>query len=491
MSEQKSVRLFKRWPQFGVMAMLIAFTWIASAPSIEPACALAVTDLENFCYRTPIQVTKSNAGNLTNYPVAARISGTQMVSSQVISPYAFDVLSVNSSGTEISATIQDITTGATSPSTWWITADVTGNATTEYQLYTGKADQYNNRSVYFSPQCANGVDDGTCNDSVTVSDASGLDITNNLSVQAWINGTADQDGVIVSKLNGVDGYKYYLSSTSTGYLIAEIGDGSATTTLAAAYDGTQKNTRMTFASGTLNIDFQDSTGTWVNQATKATGFSAIGTNSTNLTIGTGLDADVLEIVISTGYDTASWLPQLDLGFNGVDMAETQRGTSANSWVYQGTVADLTGNHSPTYEFIRPQTDFTTVVLPTVFSTADVTTQAEDAVRNIIGDLGEGNFAETTTAAYRNLGLFGDILDQAAKGTSVTTNSFMFMMLMLLSLGLGIFVYNRTDQNETVFAVIVIVIFGIGAGLGMIPRWWAIIPGIIALTGWLVLARARA
>ena len=494
----KSLRLRwqgREWMEIAILGtMLFIVAMLAGANGSVGCPAWAShstgTALSNFCYRTTVKVTLAPGAALTDYPIEARFAARQMVDSQLIDSHGWDLWPVDAGTAEIQMMAQDIEEGDPAITSWWLMGDLTGGVTTEYQLYSGLAIAKRNQSVHFSVQC--GTLSGPCNDSVSVPNAAGLDITDQLEIRVDITAAdPDQEADLADKLVGSNGYRFTVSATSTGELRAEVGNGIGIFAVATPWDGSDTRARMTFDTGTLNIDtWNRTTLVWDNQVTGVAPSGSIGTNTNPLSVGDGFEGEMRNMEIHTGFNTSTYAKELQLGFDPRGLSETQQGASGNGWTYTGTVADLTGNHTgATYSFIRDQSRLTTVVSATAFAGADATAQAEHDVRKMVDGLGPVDFAATSTV-WQGFGIFGDALDRAYQSTSLASGSFMFMMLLIAASGIGGVIFVVTGRNEMVFVMVFISIFGIGAAIGMIPRWWAVMAGLVVFTGWLLLSRAR-
>ena len=497
----KNIPLRLRWQnrngmEIAIVATLILVIAMFAGAGQEMGCRVVEgshstgTALSNFCYRTTVNVQLNSGANLVEYPIEARFAGRQMVTSQLIDSHGWDLWPVDAGTAEIEMMAQDIESGDTTPTTWWVIGDLAQGAATEFQIYSGLAIAKRDQAMFFSTQC--GTLSGPCPDSISVPDAPGLDITDQLEIRADIRASdSDQDADLADKLGGLTaGYRFGVSATSTGQLRAEVANGTVFA-IAAAWDGTATQARMTFDTGVLNIDvWNRTTLAWETQATGTATFQSIGVNSAALVVGDGYDGEIRNLEIRTGFATSTYAKELQLGFDPRGLSETQQGAAGNGWVYTGTVDDLTGNHTGiTYNLVRDQSRLTTVVSATAFSDADPTAQAPPMLRDLVGSLGEGDFAATSTV-WQNLGIFGTALDRAYGSTSLAPTSFMFMMLLIAAVGIGSVMYVITGRTELAFVLVFISTFAVGAAIGMIPGWWAVLAGLVTMTFWLLLAKAR-
>lgn len=475
--------------------MLLALIWVASTPIRFPCGAEAATAADQFCYRTSVVITKATAGNLTDYPVGVSVGGHSMVTVQTLNEWGWDILPVNSSVSEIDGMIQDIGAGSPSPTTWWFISDVTGSATTQLQLYSGNTSVRRDQQMYFSTACGNLG--GPCNDIVTVSDAAALRLQDNFDIIVSVaTSTADQAGDWVDKLDGNNGYRFGTGTTSTGVIYAEVGSGSATSSVSVAWNGDAERVRMRFDAGAatdLDIAFYNTaTEAWVSQGATDTGYTSLGTSTAALIIGDGFDGGLHEVELRTNVGGAASYGKLaQWSFNAQDLTQTAVGTVGNGWNYTGTVEDVIGPYDGTYTLIRDQSLITVALKPTAYQYSGTATAATETLSDIFGDIGSGDFSVTpTNPNYKALGQFGDVLTQAVDNTDISRQSFMFMLTLVIGLIISGGAWLVTGRNETIFAIVLIIVFGLGAGLGIIPRWWAVLTGFLIFSGWMLSSRVR-
>ena len=471
--------------------LLILVATAGTRGGVLPGCQVDASHrVTSFCYRTAVSVA-STTSTITNYPVEVRINGIQMVTGRLLGARGQDFVPVDPSAQELSGMIQDIETGDTTPTTWWLVApSLTGSGTTRLQMYTGDRQTFRNQGIWFSTSCQSLAE--PCDDTVTVPTAAALGPTDNLDVIATIYAPdPDQAGGIVDKFGGTGGYELTVGATSTGVISARVGNGTTTTEITTAWTGAEQRVRLRFDAGATNdltLSFYNtSTRVWVEQAATDSGYTALGTTTAAFIVGESFDGIISEVELRDNVGAGTYGKVLHLGFNPQDLTETQRGTAGNSWVYTGNVTDLMGNHNGTYRFVRDQSFLTTTVGPTAFTAASVVVSVGDSTANVLGALGSGDFAATSTA-YLSLGIFGDALDRAATGSSLSHNAFMFMITLIIATGVGGLLYFTTDRNEFILVLVMIVIFGLAAGVGVIPRWWAVIPGFVMFTAWILVRR---
>lgn len=481
-----------------VMLSVIALTWVWASPAPVPRCLSAATDLDDFCFRTSVAVTKSSTGNLTAYPVAVEVTSYNWVAVGTLNQYGWDMLPVDASGAEIDGMLQDMAETDTSPSTWWFISDVAGDgATTNLQLYTGSVSVQRDQQMYFDDQCGNL---GSCNpDKLTITDHANLRQTDDFDVVVDIaTSTAAQTGLLVDKFNGLSGYELGTTTTPVNSIYFKIGTGSAVTSVTSTWDGGYETVRGRFSSGAGNDLFlyyyNYTTNTWTTRTQRNTGVGSIASTTDDLAIGEGFVGGLHGVELWNNVGASNYGKIFDFEFDAEDITQTQEGTAANSWVWQGTVTDIddtAGPHNGTYEFVRDQSMLDTDLKATSYQFSDAATVATDAVSDIFGDIGSGNFAVTpTNPNWQSLGIFGDALDNAVDSSPVAVTSFMFMITLIISLVIAVVAWFITGKNETVFAITLIVCFGLSAGVGIIPRWWGVLTGFVILAGWLLSSRVR-
>ena len=483
---------------FGALLVFMASLMAASNP-LGQGCVAASHNHDGMCYRTPVHASRVATSTLSNYPIGFAVNPSQLLSQGVLGTYGWDALPLNAGNSEIQGLLQDLTATATS-STWWLFGDVKGGdgsnaAPTSFNLYSGNATQKRDQGMGFSVACGNLG--GSCSDSVTLTDHSGLRFTDNFDVIVDVQtfpATNIQSASLVNKLLVSSGYR--LAINTNGQLEAEVGNGATTFLATTTWDGTRERVRMRFDAGAANdltiSFFNDATGVYDAQVSANSGFASLATSTTNVSAGGGLTGTIFELELRENVGASDYGRVAHLGFNPVDVAQTQEGNEANSWNWRGTIGDQQAAVFHTYSFIRDQSVFSNVrVGATAFAFSTPSTQVTETVRSVLGDISSSNFATTPSdARWSHLGIFGDYLSRAQDGSSLGANAFMYMFIFFVALGLGGLTFWFLGRNETLFGIILIAIFGLGAGLHMIPAWWAVVTGIIVLTAWLLSARPQ-
>ena len=476
-------------------ALFAIFAAVAFGDTSKLFCGVEATHgISAFCYRTTVTVSKTEVGALTDYPIAITIDGRQMVTSQSMNASGHDFMPVDAGSTAIDGGMAEgIIAGSDPTTTWWLFGDVAAGdgadaAETAFFIYTGANDTYRDQGIQFSTNC--GALAPPCSDTVTVTDHASLDVIDNFDVLLTIQATtSDQNGTLVDKLDSTSGYRLEVAS---GHLIGTMGNGAATSSLSAAWDGTKTRLRMRFDAGAANdlaiAYLATSTDAWVIQASMDTGYSSIATNAADLIIGNGYDGLITEVELRDGVGCC-YAKVFHLGFNPVDLAETTTGTAGNGWVYSGTVADLYASHNGVYRFVRDQSLFQVRLGAIGFTTAAAALNVGVKLPDVFGALADTDLS-ATSSPYKSLGLFGDVLDTAVGGTSLPSVAFLFMITLIVGVGLSSLVFLISDRNETVAAFTMIAVFGISAAVGIIPGWWAVVPGVVVFTAWLLIARSR-
>ena len=462
-----------------VLFVMAAFAHAQGTTSLFQACqAEAVHEIDEFCYRTAVAVTKSTSGNLTNYPIAVPMRGIAFEDQGLLRNYGWDFLPVDAGNSEIQGLVQDIEADSASPTTWWLIGDVTGSATTNYQIYTGYGGHQRDQGMAFATQ-------GGGDDYVTVTDHADLDFTDDFDLVVRVQtDTPDQDGDLIDKIGSNVSYSLTLSSTSTGAIVFTVG----TSTLEYLWGGSLTTFRARFdnsSSTDMALYTKASDDTWTLVASQNSPYASIGANNVDVRIGEGFAGTIFTVELNgaAGFGRTTMFE-----FAPTELTETQEGTASNSWTYLGTADDVVGSHDGTYTLVRDQSILAVTVVPTAFTFSDPALQVTPVASDVFGALGGGDFAATSTA-FQSLGLFGDVLTTAAGSTSFTNAAFMFMFLTIVG-GLLAIMFFMMSRSETVFAFVLVAVYGIGASVGMIDRWWAVLAGLTIFTLWLLLSRER-
>jgi len=497
------LRWSRSWREVvAIGALLVIVSVFTVSPDRGPltVCEVKAThDIAAMCYRTQIVVNKSTAGDLTNHPIEIRTAGAEFVDQRLTNAHAWDLQATDVARSAIPLIAQDIATSSPALTSWWIMGDLTGSASTTFQLYSGHQSHQRNQGIYFSTACHTLSE--PCGDMVEVPDTTDHQLTDNLDLIVMLaTSTApDQDGWFISKFSTstTAGYRLGVSSSSTGMFVAQVGNGTASTTLYTAWDGSAQTVRFRFDAGATNdmtIAFEAATsspGTFIEVAATDAAYASLATTSVALNIGESYEGEIYEAEVRDNVGAGSYGKVSQWSFNAEDMGETQRGTSANGYRYEGTVNDVIGSRQGVYVFIRDQTSIVSSVAPTAFSYAAAgAAEVVDTPVDVLGSIGSGDFATTSAALWANLGMFGDALSLARGGSSLGSVAFFYMMILFVASGVGIGAWMLSDGNETIMSGMMIAVFGIGAAIGMIPPWWGVISGLTIATGWLLLARAR-
>jgi len=362
----------KRYPIAWAIVLVFALLFINVFDSISnKACKTyanhVVTD---FCRQTDIFVTKVSPGNLSNYPVAVPIDLRAYVDGNTLSEFGWDILPVQ--GAEVPAMIQDIDPGDVE-SIFWIQGDLLGSeATVTFNVYTGNADFKRDQGILLHQ--ASGAD------SLSVLADAVFNITDNIEVIVHADtDTPDQNGILLDKLNGNNGYQLEVTTTGAGSILATVGSGAATDTLEVAWTG-DETIRMTFDAGAVNdldISFLNAAGVWVSQGDTNTTFASLGTHGNDLLIGTGFDGVIQEVEIRDDVGLGSYAKVAQWSFDARDITETQTGTDANSWTYIGTVEELISTHDATYTLINDQSGLSVAI-----GTAPLVSGASSSIQGV-------------------------------------------------------------------------------------------------------------
>ncbi len=443
------------------------------------SCGLAF-HINDFCYRTPISINKSTAGNLTDYPVALTIDIAGLIANQRTGQFATDILTTKTSSVEVESIVQDLTAA---DSTVFAFVDITGSANTAFDMYSGNAAAYTDQGIVFHQ--SSGAD------TMSVPDDASLDPGDLFQIQALIQSdTPDANADIFDKLSGFTGYALRTTNTGTGQIEFEVAHAAGTDVLAADWDGSKTLVRglvqiSDVCCTDLLLQYFES-GAWVTQDAAGSTDPSVPNSAVAASIGAGFEGVIYELEFRDGgTQEESENVVSHWSFNPGDLAETQRGTSGNSWTYLGTAIDTIGSNDATYSLINSQANLTVTLGPQLIEFADSSSGAGPESADIVGDASDSDLSSTGTDRYQVFGGPGKAVFNAVSSTDLAPRAFKFILLTAAAIFLGGFVYVRTDQNSTIAAMVMIAVFGVGAGVQFIEGWWAIIAGFMILGLWFV------
>lgn len=476
-------RIAARTHALNIVGMLVAVAALVVAATLPPAvCGFHIAD---FCYRTPVTIAKSTAGDLDEYPLAVTLNVNRLSQAGRIGDHGWDVLPADGTTELASRLVQDVDTNT--DTTVWLIGDVPGSGSNLFDLYSGNAAQQWDGGVYFhQPSGA---------DAVSVPDDATLDITDDLDIIVTLStSTPDAATMIVDKLTANAGYEVRQTTTGAGKLAFSVGNGAATSTLEADWDGTETTARFRFDAGAAN-DMDISylvAGAFVSQASQDAGYASLGTNAQAVAIGSTFNGEITEVEIRDDVGLGTYAKVSQWSFNAADVAETQAGTSGNGWTYLGTVADSIGSNNATYSFVRDQSDLTVTLGATIPTFGALGSQASEPAANVVGALTTGDATSNSGTLFAGMGTLGSTINTAIGGTELAPTAFRFFIVAAFAIamgGLAFLVVHRVMPGadgaaEIVAAIVIIAFFGVGAAVQLISVLYAMIAGFLVLIAWL-------
>ena len=347
---RRALRRIRQSPRgtaaLGMLVLIVATFTLGDSP-LSKGCVAATHNIDGMCYRTPLRVSRIATSTLSNYPIGFTVNPSQLLDQGVLGTYGWDALPVNPGNAEIQGLLQDLNTTATSTA-WWVFGDVTGGdgtnaVTTTFNLYSGNATQKRDQGMGFSIACGDLA--GPCFDRLTITDTASHRFTNDfdLIVDAQTSpASSAQSADLVNKLSANTGYR--LGLNTSGQLEAQVGDGATTFTATTTWDGTNQRIRMCFdakAASDLTIAFfNDTTEVYDTQVSANSTFASLGTSTTDVLVGDALTVTIFEVELNNNVGASTYGRVSHLGFNPVDVAQTQVGNAGNIWTWRGTVNDL-------------------------------------------------------------------------------------------------------------------------------------------------------
>ena len=340
-------RFQKRWP-FGLIVIVgsLFMLWLSlNAPVAGCKAYAAELQPSDYCYRFTVSVQNTSGTDKTNTLVPFTINAASFISSEYLGRYAWDIKTTPISlNPEIAMFAQDLTSGS---ATWWLYAygTIPNGSTAQYIVNTGNAEAKRDQGIQFNAL-----------DVVTVADNASYDLTNDITiiVRACAGSCASpsatgQNAKLFDKYNSgaSQGYALQTVDTAGALYVRGIANGQI---LDVAWDGTQKDIKMTFVAPTLTIYFDG-----VSQGSLNTGLGGVTTNATDISIGSTFTGDI-------SYATI-WTSNTPISVWGIEPTNITQ-VSAVAPTYTGTITDELSAHNATYTFTRSTTGLTVTLGPT-------------------------------------------------------------------------------------------------------------------------------
>ena len=204
------------------------------------------------------------------------------------------------------------------------------------------------------------------------------------------------------------------------------------------------------------------------------GGAAVPTNSNNLILGSfdGL-ADSAQVG-DTSVGSPTWQAQLE--YEPDQMAETQQGNSANSWVWLGTVDDQSagGTNDGAYSLTRDMTNITVWTHNFLNKTATVSVAAPVTV-DTLGPVAPAVEATKTSETFPFRSLVTNVIDDP--NFNISSLAAWFLLFAILGVGLSVLLWKLFGSN--LFAAMGLpAMLWVGWLVGSPIPWW--IPVIISL-----------
>ncbi len=211
----------------------------------------------------------------------------------------------------------------------------------------------------------------------------------------------------------------------------------------------------------------------------ATDFTeTIAITGNSFVVGTSTDAYVDDVSVC---DTSVATPTCDLiwEFEPLDLAETQKGDSGNSWTWTGTVEDVStggSDHDGTYSLTRDMTDITTWTYN--FSNKEISfAVAEEEFADLIGATGPQVTATQAVTNFFGRDQLEDVLEGPGFGISARAAWFLLLSAVGIFASLGVFFATR---STFLAALPLPIMYWVGWGMGLpIELWLPIIMSLVA------------
>ena len=205
---------------------------------------------------------------------------------------------------------------------------------------------------------------------------------------------------------------------------------------------------------------------------------AIDTNANDLIIGAGINGYIGAANVGI-TDVASPTYVLTYDFEPDEVAQTQQGDGDNSWVWLGTVEDVSAGGSDNDGAYSQTRDFTGLTiyaqgLEIKALPADAT--VEEQIQEVLGTTGVSGSDTEPTVEFPFRGFFDDVVDNPNWGTLPI--AFWMIPLVIGGFMVTITVYAAT-KNELMAMISLIGILALGWKFSLVPLW---VPLVTALVG---------
>ena len=177
----------------------------------------------------------------------------------------------------------------------------------------------------------------------------------------------------------------------------------------------------------------------------ATRTADIATNTSNLILGTSVNGNVTEAgvanVAAEEPTALQFVTQYE--FEPDDLAETQKGTSANTWTWLGTVEDIStggSDHDGAYSLTRDMSNIITWTYNFRNKTTTVVV-AETSPSDLLGATAPDPAATQTGARFFGRTMLENVIEDPNFG--VTALAAWFLVWAALGMGLSVVAYNAT------------------------------------------------
>lgn len=461
------------------MPLLMIAVGIYNGAPIPGCPAWADTYLQSgeYCYRARVTIGSTKTVALNDYPVRVQVPAQSLVQGGFTKDGGWDLRPFNVSIQDVGMSAQDM---ASNSAGWWVDIDAVASdglnpVNWSGWLYTGNPYIQRDQGITMI---------GSPTDSITVTDHSELDFTDNFQIEVSASVLTDQTQTGAYWVNKLDvpSFTGYSFGFDNGNVVAKVGNGSVINTVSGAWDGAHARFRMTYDNGAANKlvieKFNPATEVWDSLATGGS-ITSVSTNSQNLTIGDSFTGVIYQVAVFDGVGTINYWKRAEWGFNPLGMTET---SSVNP-TYTGTIADMINEtHTATYSFARDQTDFSYEVGPVMPIFTDPSQSVPERFASVLGDPTQTDLF-TTSPTNVNMPFYSSLAPSIA-AMGIPANAFWVMFFGGVSGLLAIAVYMATRRVEIAMVVP-------GAGLlagsfmGLLAPWITMLYGIAALALWMI------
>lgn len=461
-------------------SVFAAQLWVSASCSVAYAAASS-----DFCYRTSVDINNTTGADLSAYPVAVTVNVFDLIAGGRVNDFAWDIFAADPSNIEVESMAQSIATDA--DKTIFIVATVPDTQTITYNLYTGNAEYIRDQGMYFHQ--ASGAD------LVTVTDHADFDLTDNFEIIVDLSTTTpDAATYIVDKVSGNTGYRVHTTTTGAGKLAFTVGNGAATSTLEADFDGIEyaKATFDAGAASDMDISYWVS-GAWVSQADQDAAYASVAVNALNIGIGDAVvtaaayTGHIYSVEIRDNVGAASYSKVDQWNFSPASITETQTGEPGNSYTWLGTVAGVV-THSAAYSLVHTQASVTATVGPTALNTGSASVIASRTTADLIGATNIGGTTGFTTVPlgserWRSFPVLGTVIfDFIIDDTTIATTALKFAITALFAILFGGVAFKYIGGSIGLFAFMITFVgmFGGAVAVEFLPPWWGVVPGVVMM-----------